>query len=604
MADSSKIVEEYTKVESRRGLSVTSGASHMKLFDPRVLAMGKGEYGRLWSVVTLGLLISFSYIVQGIIIALILEDVFSGRPMAGSIPSFAGLVLIIALRWAMIWANDRIVARAATNIAISLRRRIYHKLYDLGPGWMLSQKSGVVQATIVDGAEALQNYYGRFLPQVIVSSLAGLAIMVILLYVDVIIGLVVGVMMVASLLQPLAIYRGVGSRIRVWFVAMPRLFAEYVDNVQGIVTLKSFNAGKRHGKLLDLKTNALYDAEIGILKDEILWGVPLGLVAAIGGTVAIVIGALRMDAGSLSAGGLLFVLLLVREALRPVTDLRQTIHFSFAGMGAAEGVLDILEAVPPAAAPVDPIAPGTLPPSIAFEGVTFRYRKGDAPAVDNFSFAVQPGEKVALVGRSGSGKTTVTSLLLRFFDPDEGAIRLGGEDIRRIRPERLRAMYSVVSQDTYLFHGTVRDNLLLAKPGASREELESATRAASAHDFITGLPKGYDTVVGERGVKLSGGERQRIAIARAILKGAPILVLDEATSNVDVANESLIRDALDRVARDRTTIIISHRLSAVRDADRIYVIEKGRLAESGSHSDLIRRNGDYHALLMAEGGSV
>ncbi|WP_343241002.1 MULTISPECIES: ABC transporter transmembrane domain-containing protein, partial [unclassified Methanoculleus] len=247
--------------------------------------------------------------------------------------------LVIALRWAMIWANDRVAARAATNIAVSLRRRMYRKLYELGPGWMLTQKSGVVQATIVDGAEALQNYYGRFLPQVIVSSLAGLSIMAILLYVDVIIGLVVGAMMVASLLQPLAIYRGVGSGIRVWFVAMPRLFAEYVDNIQGIVTLKSFNASERHGEQLYRKTNTLYDAEIGILKDEVLWGVPLGLIAAIGGTVAIVIGALRMDAGSLSAGGLLFVLLLVREALRPVADLRQTIHFSFAGMGAAEGVL-------------------------------------------------------------------------------------------------------------------------------------------------------------------------------------------------------------------------------------------------------------------------
>ena len=171
-------------------------------------------------------------------------------------------------------------------------------------------------------------------------------------------------------------------------------------------------------------------------------------------------------------------------------------------------------------------------------------------------------------------------------------IRLGGEDIRRIRPENLRAMYSVVSQDTYLFHGTVRDNLLLAKPGASREELESAARAASAHDFIAALPRSYDTVVGERGVKLSGGERQRIAIARAILKGAPILVLDEATSSVDVANESLIREAVNRVSRGRTTIIISHRLSAVRDADRIYVMEKGRLVESGSHADLIRYNGN------------
>jgi ATP-binding cassette subfamily B protein/ATP-binding cassette subfamily C protein len=600
MTEESKIVEEYTKVESRRGLSVTSGAGHMRLFDPRVLAMGRGEYGRLWSVIALGLLIASSYIAQGVLIALIIEAVFSGRPIAGSIPLFAGLALVIALRWAMIWANDRVAARAATNIAVSLRRRMYRKLYELGPGWMLTQKSGVVQATIVDGAEALQNYYGRFLPQVIVSSLAGLSIMAILLYVDVIIGLVVGAMMVASLLQPLAIYRGVGSGIRVWFVAMPRLFAEYVDNIQGIVTLKSFNASERHGEQLYRKTNTLYDAEIGILKDEVLWGVPLGLIAAIGGTVAIVIGALRMDAGSLSAGGLLFVLLLVREALRPVADLRQTIHFSFAGMGAAEGVLDIFEAVPPAPAPADPFAPKKLEPAIVFEGVTFRYREGDAPAVDNLSFAVQPGEKVAIVGRSGSGKTTVTSLLLRFFDPQEGVIRLGGEDIRRIRPEHLRAMYSVVSQDTYLFHGTVRDNLLLAKPGASREDLESAARTALAHEFIAALPRGYDTVVGERGVKLSGGERQRIAIARAVLKGAPVLVLDEATSSVDVANESLIRDAIDRVSRDRTTIVISHRLSAVRDADRIYVMEKGRLIESGSHADLIRCNGNYHALLMAE----
>ncbi|KKG05826.1 hypothetical protein DU40_11030 [Methanosarcina mazei] len=599
MSKKADIFTEYTRVESKRGLSITTGASSMKLFDRRVLELGRGEYGRLWGVIILGLLISFSYILQGLLIAVILNGVFAGTPLHESGLYFAAVVLLIVLRWAMIRENDRIAARTASNIAMSLRRRMYRKLHELGPGWILTQKSGVIQATLVDGAEALQNYYGRFLPQVVVSIAAGLSIVAILLYVDVIIGLVIGVMMIAALIQPLAIYKGVGKRIRIWFVAMPRLFAEYVDNIQGIVTLKSFNASQRQGKILYQRTNDLYDAEIGILRDEVLWSVPPGLVSAICGTVAIIIGAIRMDAGALSAAGLLFVLLLVREALRPVTDLRQTIHFSFSGMGAAEGVLDILEATPLATVTARPTS-SSIPHSFAFEDVTFRYRKADAPAVENLSFKVEPGDKVALVGRSGSGKTTVTALLMRYFDPQAGIIRLGGEDIRCIPADELHAMYSIVSQDTFLFHGTVRDNLLMAKPAASQEELERAARAAAAHKFIATLPDGYDTMIGERGVRLSGGERQRIAIARAILKDAPILILDEATSSVDVANEALIREAIAGLAHDKTTLIISHRLSSVRDADRIYVLEKGRLTEAGTHSKLVGCNGNYSALVRAE----
>lgn len=600
MSKPSGIVEEYTRIEAKRGLSIATGASSMKLFDRRVLELGRSEYGRLWGVILLGLLISGSYILQGILLAVILTDVFAGKPLQDSWLYFAAVLFIIVIRWAMIRANDRISARTASSIAMSLRRRIYRKLYDLGPGWLLTQKSGVIQATLVDGAEALQNYYGRFLPQVMVTFVAGAAIVAILLYVDVVIGLIIGAMMIAALLQPLAIYKGVGRGIKIWFVAMPRLFAEYVDNIQGIVTLKSFNASKRQGELLYRKTNDLYDAEIGILRDEILWSMPPGLVAAICGTVALVIGAIRMDAGALSAGGLLFVMLLVREALRPVTDLRQTIHFSFAGMGAAEGVLDILEASPLPAAAADKSLKAALKPSFSFEGVTFRYRKEDASAVDDLTFKVEAGEKVALVGRSGSGKTTVTSLLLRFFDPEAGVIRLGGEDIRLISADQLHSMYSIVSHDTFLFHGSVRENLLLAKPDASHEELELAARAAAAHEFIAALPMGYDTMIGERGIRLSGGERQRLAIARAILKDSPILILDEATSSVDVANEAVIREALARLTRDRTTLIISHRLSSVCNADQIYVLEKGRLAEAGTHSDLIRYNKTYNALVRAE----
>jgi ATP-binding cassette, subfamily C, bacterial CydD len=599
MSKKTDVVNEYTRIESKRGLSITTGSNRMKLFDRRVLELGRGEYGKLWRVIILGLLISFSYIVQGLLIAIILNGVFAGALLRKSELYFAAVAFLIVLRWAMIRENDRIAAKTASSIAMSLRRRMYRKLYELGPGWVSTQKSGVIQATLVDGAEALQNYYGRFLPQVIVSIVAGVSIVAILLHVDIIIGLVIGAMMIAALIQPIAIYKGVGKGIRIWFVAMPRLFAEYVDNIQGIVTLKSFNASHKQGEILYQRTNDLYDAEIGILRDEILWSILPGLVAAICSTVAIIIGAIRMDAGAISAEGLLFVLLLVREALRPVTDLSQIIHFSFSGMGAAEGVLDILEAVPLAVASTR--TPTTsFPPSFAFEGVTFRYRKTDAPAIDNLSFSVRPGEKVALVGRSGSGKTTVTALLMRFFDPQAGFVRLGGEDVRFIPADELHAMYSIVSQDTFLFHGTVRENLLMAKPTASQEELEQAARAAAAHKFIIALPQGYDTLIGERGVRLSGGERQRIAIARAFLKDAPILILDEATSSVDVANEALIRETIAGLALDRTTLIISHRLLAARDADRIYVLEKGRLAEAGTHSELVDYKGNYSTLVRAE----
>jgi len=599
MSKKTDVVNEYTRVESKRGLSITTGSNRMKLFDRRVLELGRGEYGKLRSVIILGLLISFSYIFQGLLIAVILNGVFAGTSLRNSELYFAAVALLIVLRWVMIRENDRIAAKTASSIAMSLRRRMYRKLYELGPGWVSTQKSGVIQATLVDGAEALQNYYGRFLPQVIVSIVAGISIVAILLHVDIIIGLVIGAMMIAALIQPIAIYKGVGKGIRIWFVAMPRLFAEYVDNIQGIVTLKSFNASQKQGEILYQRTNDLYDAEIGILRDEILWSIPPGLVAAICSTVAIIIGAIRMDAGAISAEGLLFVLLLVREALRPVTDLRQTIHFSFTGMGAAEGVLDILEAVPLAVASTN-TSTTPLPPSFAFEGVTFRYRKTDAPAVDNLTFSVGPGDKVALVGHSGSGKTTVTALLMRFFDPQAGFVRLGGEDVRCIPADKLHAMYSIVSQDTFLFHGTVRENLLMAKPTASQEELECAARAAAAHKFITSLPQGYDTLIGERGVRLSGGERQRIAIGRAFLKDAPILILDEATSSIDVANEALIREAIAGLARERTTLIISHRLLVARDADRIYVLEKGRLAEVGTHSELVDYKGNYSALVRAE----
>jgi ATP-binding cassette subfamily B protein len=235
---------------------------------------------------------------------------------------------------------------------------------------------------------------------------------------------------------------------------------------------------------------------------------------------------------------------------------------------------------------------------VAFEDVWFRY--GDEWTLEDVSFTVPSGTTTALVGETGSGKTTVGYLAARLYDVSRGRITIGGTDIRDLSFQGLSDLVGVVSQETYLFHASVRENLRFAKPDATDEELEQAAEAARIHDMITALPDGYDTVVGERGYRFSGGEKQRIAIARTILRNPPILILDEATSSLDTETERLVQEALDRLSEGRTTIAIAHRLSTVRDADQIIVLDHGRVAESGRHEDLIRAGGRYSTLVSRD----
>jgi ATP-binding cassette subfamily B protein len=240
-----------------------------------------------------------------------------------------------------------------------------------------------------------------------------------------------------------------------------------------------------------------------------------------------------------------------------------------------------------------------LPPirgEVRFDDVTFAYRPDQRPALDHVSFTVQPGQLAALVGPSGAGKTTAIYLVPRFYDPVGGAIRIDGHDLRDVTQESLTRQMGMVTQETFLFHATIRENLLYARPDATPEELEAAARAAYIHEFILGMPDGYDTLVGERGFKLSGGEKQRLSIARAILKDPRILILDEATSSLDSHSEAAIQAALVPLMRGRTTLVIAHRLSTVLAADVILVLEKGRLVESGSHRDLLAAGGLYARL--------
>ncbi|HBK08508.1 MAG TPA: ABC transporter [Acetobacteraceae bacterium] len=560
-------------------------------FDLKLWRMTAGLRGRIVLSAGMGLLALAVGIARFAFLGRFLADVFRGEPSA--VP-LAGAAAAILLRGLLDHHRTMIAHRTAARVQEALRCRLFDKIIALGPAWFGTERTGGVMLSMVDGVEQLQSFFGQYLPQVTIAICAPFAIFLFIAWWDIPVAAVMLAAALFTLVLPAAVHRKTAAASRVRQSAFKSFGEEFLDAVQGLPTLKAFGQSAAYGQMLARKARALSDSTFWVLSLNVLTRGFTDLGTALGSAAALSLGAWRVRHGDMSLEALLIVLMAGTEIFRPLRDLRGVLHQGLNGQAAANGIHALLDT--PVNVPTGAPNPG-LASEIVFDAVAFAYPGGRRPAHTGLTFRIGVGERVGIVGPSGSGKSTIVRLLCRLHQAQSGTIRIGGRDLQDLDPAQIRGMIAVVSQDTCLFHGTVEENLRLGRPEATHAELVSAATAANAHGFIGALPDGYRTVIGERGTSLSGGQRQRLAIARALLRDSPILVLDEALSSVDTENEAIIQQALDRLMTGRTTLILAHRLSSVIGADRILVLDDGTVVQSGHHRDLIQQDGPYRHLM-------
>ena len=379
--------------------------------------------------------------------------------------------------------------------------------------------------------------------------------------------------------------------------------AELSNRLGGIATIKAFTAEADSVRRIGVESERYRSANRAAIRLSSAFSPLIRVVVLVGFTATLVWGGFRAIDGGLEVGAYSVMVFLTQRLLWPLTRLGETFDLYQRAMASTNRILDVVDTEPSIVDGSVRLAHEQVKGAVRFEEVTFGYRS-DHPVLHGIDLVATAGDTTAFVGATGSGKTTLVKLLMRFYDVDKGRITVDHLDVREVRVHDLRRTIGLVSQDVFLFHGTVRENIAYGRPDATDDEIEAAAEIAEAHEFIIGLPERYDTIVGERGQKLSGGQRQRISIARAVLVDPPILVLDEATSAVDNETEAAIQRSLERISHDRTTMVIAHRLSTIRHADRIYVLDAGKVAEVGTHEELLILGGIYRSLWDVQTGEA
>jgi ATP-binding cassette subfamily B protein len=511
-----------------------------------------------------------------------------------------GLLFAFLLREAFNTVRIRINNRLEQNVIFDMRRQVYARLQRLPVGWFDQRASGDLITRVIEDVNAVERLLIDGVEQ---GTVALLSIVGALVFMFVASPLLAGVALLplpflvgGALWYTLTAHR----RYRVQREAASAMNALLMDNLQGVRQIKAFGRQDHEDDRFAKRADDLREGTLVVMRAWSWYGPAMQFIGAAGIGLVLWIGGRQVMQGRMDVGQLVaFMLYAGMFFYEPTGRLHGLNQMLQAARAAAARVFDILDA------PAErPDRPGKLQlpvrGEVIYENVSFSYGEGKV-ALRDIDLQAAPGEMVALVGPTGAGKSTVVNLLPAFYEASSGRILIDGQDTSGISLESLRAQISVVSQEPFLFNGTIRENILYGKLEATDEELFTASRAANCHEFISRLPQGYDTRVGERGVKLSVGEKQRVSIARALLKNAPILILDEATASVDTATERLIQEALERLMANRTSFVIAHRLSTIRKADQILVLRQGQIIERGSHDELLEQNGLYAKLARIQG---
>lgn len=572
------------------------------MFSRRLLALARSSNLALTITIVLGFLGGLLTILQAWIFALIINDVFfNGLAREAVLGSLAALLGVVVLKAGTVWGSEVAANLVAQRVKSDLRERLVTHLAALGPAYTQSERTGELALSAIEGVENLEAYFSQYLPQLVLAASIPLSVLLLVFPLDPLSGLVFALTAPLVPFFMILIGRSGEALTSRQFETLRRLSAHFYDVLQGLTTLKALNQSRSQAGVIGEVSERYRDVTMQVLRVTFLSALALELLTTISTAIIAVEIGFRLLYRNMEFLPAFFILVLAPDFYLPLRLLGLRFHAGMNGVSAAKRIFEILD-IPVVDARHSIIESRFVEAeyrvaNIELSNISFTYPDRSLPALQDVTFHIPTGQTTALVGASGAGKTTVANLLMRFIEPEGGVITVGGIPLSQIPADEWRRRIGWVPQNPYLFSDTIAANLRLAKPNAPESDLLRACERAGLLDFIRSLPNGLETLIGERGARLSGGQAQRLALARAFLKDAPLLLLDEPTSSLDPALEAELQASARELMQGRTTLVIAHRLATVYQADQIVVLDAGKVIEIGRHEELRLQGGVYAQLI-------